>query len=442
MNFSKLGLEKSFEVSNFASIANGMSFCEYTSSMKRIMRNSCRFPVFFWFLLVGSFSLVSKCNGESDIPWDLNTLKKPPQFSPAPEFNTNNVKGIFYDGLLWKGKPTKVFAYIGIPSHKPGEKLPGIVLVHGGGGTAFHEWVTLWNQRGYAAIAMDTCGCVPDPNGKPKRYSSGGPPGWGGFDHVDEPITDQWTYHAVADIILAHSLLRSLNEVDSERIGITGISWGGYLVCIVASVDERFKFAVPVYGCGFLGDNSTWVDLFRKMGKERSEKWLSLWDPSQYLPRARMPFLWVTGSNDFAYPMDSLQKSYRLTKGERYLSIKIKMPHGHGGPGEKPEEIRVFADSILKNDIPLPVIYEQGKDWVKFRSKTKIVKAELNYTADGEKKWKEREWITVPAKIDESANMAKAEIPSNAVVYYFNIIDERGIVISSEHIEVQKKEVQ
>ena len=80
-----------------------------------------------------------------------------------------------------------------------------MVLVHGGGGTAFAEWVRIWNKRGYAAIAMDTCGALPDraPEGKPwspekKRPEFGGPEGWGGFDQIDEPEIDQWTYHAVS----------------------------------------------------------------------------------------------------------------------------------------------------------------------------------------------------------------------------------------------------
>jgi hypothetical protein len=39
---------------------------------------------------------------------------------------------------------------------EPGRKVPGIVLLHGGGGTAFESWVKLWVDRGYAAIAIDT----------------------------------------------------------------------------------------------------------------------------------------------------------------------------------------------------------------------------------------------------------------------------------------------
>ena len=69
------------------------------------------------------------------------------------------------------------------------------------------------SSRGYAAIAMDTCGCVPKGSyGKWQRHDAGGPPGWGDFEHADEPIEDQWPYHAVADVILAHSLLRAMPE--------------------------------------------------------------------------------------------------------------------------------------------------------------------------------------------------------------------------------------
>jgi len=68
---------------------------------------------------------------------------------------------------------------------------------------------------------------------------------------------DQWTYHAVADVLLAHSLVRSFPEVDAECTGVTGISWGGYLTCIVAGLDTRFKCAAPLYGCGFLHENSS-----------------------------------------------------------------------------------------------------------------------------------------------------------------------------------------
>lgn len=32
-----------------------------------------------------------------------------------------------------------------------------------------------------------------------------------------------------------------------------------YMTCIAAGLDNRFKAAVPVYGCGFLHENSVWL---------------------------------------------------------------------------------------------------------------------------------------------------------------------------------------
>jgi len=370
--------------------------------------------------------------------FDLGALSKPPEVFPTADYAAEGVRAFFYEGAPYRGEPTRVFAYYGVPERSEGTKSPAIVLIHGGGGTAFDRWVRLWTSRGYAAIAMDLCGCVPDGKyGDWKRHAHGGPSGWdASFGQIEEPIEDQWTYHAVAAVLRGHSLIRSFAEVDPEQIGVTGISWGGYLTCIVAGVDERFRFSVPVYGCGYLGDNSHWLASFEKMGKEKSTRWLDLWDPSQYLTRAKSPILWVNGTNDFAYPMDSWQKSYRLPKGARRLCLRVRMPHGHGAAGENPEEIRVFADACLSRGVPLPTMTGQGTErgevWARFESKASVTKAELNFTRDTGK-WQDRKWESVPATIDAGAGKVSAALPEGATVYYFNLFDDRDCVVSSMH---------
>jgi dienelactone hydrolase len=373
----------------------------------------------------------------ADTPWNLDALSQPPAYTAAEGFIEPGVSAIYYDGPAYQGKPTKVFAWYGLPKLAAGEKVPAMVLVHGGGGTAFAEWVRLWTSRGYAAIAMDTCGGLPrGGNGKWEENPNGGPHGWGGFDKANDPVTDQWPYHAIADVILAHSLIRSFPEVDAERTGLTGISWGGYLTCIAAGVDPRFKFAAPVYGCGFLGDNSAWLDAFASLPKETATRWLSLWDPSVYLHNAALPMLWVTGTNDFAYPLDSLQKSYRLPTGPRTLAIRLRMPHGHGGAGENPEEIHAFANHLFKAAPPLAQIASQGRDgntaWATYDAATPIASAELLYTtATG--KWQDRPWEAIPAELDAEAGKARATLPEGCTVYYLNLIDAQGNTISAEH---------
>jgi len=356
----------------------------------------------------------------------------------TPELQEKNkdivVKAIYYEGIPYQGKPTRVFAFLGMPNVPEGTKVPGIVLVHGGGGSAFESWVRLWNARGYAAIAMDNCGCIPiGTYADWARIPDGGAPGWGGMDQLDQPVTDQWTYQAVSSVVLANSLLRSQPQVDVGRIGLTGISWGGYLTCIVSGLDSRFNFAVPVYGCGFLGESSAWLQNFDEMGEEKANRWLTLWDPSVYLPDAKMPIMWITGSNDFAFPMDSLQKSYRLPSGIRTLCI-TDMGHGHGGEGENPEEIHAFADTYCMNANPLAKIISQGSDgdiaWAEFISENKISSAVLNYTKDTGP-WPERKWESISATIENQK--VTARIPDEAKVYYFNLTDNRDLIVSTEH---------
>jgi dienelactone hydrolase len=391
------------------------------------------------------FLIIAPVSGQDSPPlgvaFDLERLSLVPRTFPAEDIPAAGVKAMFFEGLPYQGKPTKVFAYYGIPEAKEGAKVPGVVLIHGGGGTAFANWVKLWNDRGYAAIAMDLCGCVPvGTYGKWERHPEGGPPGWdASFDQIDGPLEDQWQMHAVSAVALANSLLRSFPEVDADRVGVTGISWGGYLTCLVVGVDTRFRAAVPVYGCGFLGDNSAWLPAFERIGKERAQKWLDQWDPTVYLRREnKIPMLWVNGTNDFAYPMDSWLRSVRLHQPSK-LCLRIRMPHGHGVAGENPEEIHAFMNSIFNGGKPLAEVVEglgEGSHkMVRFKSEVPIVKAELCFTRDTGR-WQERKWESTATELNAVAGTAHAELPEGATVWYFNLFDQRDCVISEPFHEL------
>lgn len=373
--------------------------------------------------------------------WDLAALSQPPKTYPAEPLRADGMKGVFFEGLPYQGRPTRVFAWIGLPATEPGKKVPGIVLVHGGGGTAYEAWVRLWTGRGFAAIVFDNCGAIPVHTADPKKWQhhdAGGPQGWGGWGQIDDPREDQWTYHAVADALLAHSLLRSLPEVDPDRIGVTGISWGGYLTSIIAGVDPRLKFAVPVYGCGFTNEHG-FAHSVTDLGPERGDRWMRWWDPSAYLPAAKVPMLWVNGTNDFAYTMNAWQKSYRLPQSAHTLCLRPRMPHGHGGAGENPKEIQVFAESMVNGGKPLAKITGQGRDgrnvWASFTSQQPVVKAELEYTKDTGP-WQKRLWEAIPAEIGADGKV-HATLPEGTKVYYLNLTDDRDCVVSTEHEEVE-----
>ena len=361
---------------------------------------------------------------------------RPPATYDAPGFDEPGVRSLFYDGPAWQGRPTRVFAWLGMPAQRGAGPVPGIVLVHGGGGSAFAHWVRLWNERGYAAIAMDTCGHTPDaPGHRRDHHPLGGPPGWGAYDRAFDPPTEQWGYHAVEAILRGHSLLRAQPGVDPKRIGMTGISWGGVLTAIAAGHDPRFRFAAPVYGCGFLQD-SPGLGLDAADPKQAA-RWSELWDPSRHLKAARMPFLWVNGTNDFAFTPPMWQASHRLPGGRKTLSLKLRMPHAHP-PGETPEEIRVFADSLCRGGEPLPRLsrLERRGTTLRARVNGKAAAAELLFTRHGEGAWPQRLWETLPARLSADARSVSAELPDGFVAAHLNVTDARGCVVSSEWVGV------
>ncbi|MCP4639288.1 MAG: prolyl oligopeptidase family serine peptidase [bacterium] len=383
--------------------------------------------------------------------WDLDMLTRAPATFPVPDetiqdmvkekgaspehFTTGDrVRPLFYEGLPWHGEPTRVFAWYGVPDHAEGERVPAMVLAHGGGGTAFDEWVRVWNRRGYAAIAMDLTGARP--GGKPgerPRHAQGGPPHLGDNRDVDEAPEEQWVYHAVADIVLAHSLLRSFPEVDPDRIGLTGISWGGFLSCITAAVDSRFAFAVPVYGCGLLKFSPAWQTTWQAMGADRAQRWYDLWDPINYVDDIAIPTLWVNGSNDSHFTMNIHGKCFESCGGDKTLSILVPMAHSHVH-GWKPESIYAYADACVKDGTPFIEIVEQGRDeaaaWARFQGERKPVGAKLVYTTDP-KDWVACEWPSVDAAIDKERGTISAPLPEGWRVYFFNLVDADGLTVSS-----------
>jgi len=359
-------------------------------------------------------------------PWNLTALSQPP--SAEWGMRTGLVQEVYFSGESFQGKPTRIFAYVARPAEGQGP-FPAMVLVHGGGGKAFHDWAEHWAKRGYVAIAMDTAGCGPK-----GRLSDGGPDQSDAtkFRNFTEAETrEMWTYHAVAAVVLAHSLLLSLPEVDPHRIGLTGISWGGYLTCIVAGIDDRFKVAVPVYGCGFLGDNSYWSDKsLAAMNPDARKLWLRVFDPSAYVGAVRYPILFLDGSNDFAYPLDSFKKTSQLVPERfRHTSIILNMKHGHIWTFG---EVDGFVDSVLRGGKPLLALQrlKVKADLATARlSSSEPCRVELIYTFDGGP-WQQRQWHT--AEVACRNRNLRADLPKQRpLAFYLCATDERGLRTST-----------
>ena len=82
-------------------------------------------------------------------PWNLDQLTTnvpEMQWEDAEAEAPQPVRPLTFAGEAFKGFPTSVFAWYASPAtldhSKADSKFPGIVLVHGGGDTAFRQWAS------------------------------------------------------------------------------------------------------------------------------------------------------------------------------------------------------------------------------------------------------------------------------------------------------------
>lgn len=375
--------------------------------------------------------------------WDVKGINNTPGYRVI---SSDSVMGVIYEGLPYKNHSQNVFAYYSTPGIISGDKskdknLPAVVLVHGGGGAAFRQWVALWARKGYAAIAMDWRGNGPDgkhiENGFEEVYNNTP------FYTIYPDLSEQWMFQAVADVILAHNLIRSFPEVDSNKTALTGISWGGVITCTVSGLDERFKVTVPVYGCGYFPTSTHVAQGINALNTTDIHIWLKQYDPSRYVDKARMPVLFVNGSNDGGFYLDSYARTYNLVKNKT-LSVQIGLSHGHSGHGSGMDikETFTFIDSYINGTKPLcsieiPAI-KNNKIEAVVNLSVPVVKVYLNYTTDTTGILMDRKWVTVEAALVKNKIVSSLP-PGNSTIWFLSAIDDRGLKTSGEVQFVEDK---
>ena len=361
-------------------------------------------------------------------PWNEH-----PELFTIPEVTWIDSVGpdysLLYASAPYKGNQAKVFAYYSVPANVSG-KVPAMVLVHGGGGKAFQNWAQQWAGYGYAAISMNL-------NGEDNDHHLIGCPRDDKHFNIEElKLTDSWFYQAVAAIVRSVSFLESRTEIDKERIGIMGISWGGYHTSAVVGIDKRLSAAMIVYGCGGLHENSVW----KREGETFNNAYKYQLDPANFLPHATLPILWLSNNTDHFFPLDSHQTSRKATQGKGYARIKDDYSHGYQAPWET-EEIRQFADAFLRNGDPWPEIISSGKKKNSIRTKTsqKLEKAWLVYTREPDWMYKSVRtdgkdvWMQKGALIDKTRKKVIGEIPEKAVAAYLHMKDDKGREFSTDY---------
>jgi hypothetical protein len=135
----------------------------------------------------------------------------------------------FIEELTLRSLPDReVHVWLAIPKEVPEGGLPGMLALHGHGGTGekivkgedLYWYGKAFAQRGYAVATLDI--------------------GQHELQHEDWSLMGERTWDALACL----DYLCGRPEVDATRVGTAGLSLGGETVMYVAALDKRIKMAV------------------------------------------------------------------------------------------------------------------------------------------------------------------------------------------------------
>ncbi|MFC4427819.1 S9 family peptidase [Deinococcus navajonensis] len=239
------------------------------------------------------------------------------------------------------------------PRHaRPGQTFPALVHVHGGPTAQFF--------RGFdphAQFLADRGHVVLCPN---IRGSTGYGVAW-----RDANLRD-WGGRDLEDVAAGAAYLRSLPEVDPERLGIFGGSFGGYMSYLAAvKKPELFKVSVPIVGISDLRqlheDNSRVMPqlgyYFRSMMGE-PEQDAELWRDRSAVTHAhalKAHMFMMHGANDPRCPINQARafrdalKAHGRQEGEHFEYVEFDDEgHGAGDIAGRTRSYRLMADYFAR----------------------------------------------------------------------------------------------
>jgi len=268
------------------------------------------------------------------------------QINPGDLVDAQNIRFKSFDGMVIPGiyyKPKGASAT---------NKVPAIVLVHGGpGGQAtrgYSAQVQHLVNHGYAVLDINN------------RGSSGYGKSFFAADdkkHGREPL---W------DCVEAKTWLASLGHIDIERIGIMGGSYGGYMTAAaLAFRPEAFKVGVNIFGV------TNWIRtlesippyweaqrlaLYAEIGDPVKDRdFLMATSPLFHAKEIRRPMIVIQGAND---PRVIKAESDDIVDAVKKNGVPVEYvvfaDEGHGFSKKKNtleayERILTFLDKHLKN---------------------------------------------------------------------------------------------
>ena len=368
--------------------------------------------------------------------WDIPTHEVKYQIVRKYQKANIKVEEVYYYSRPFLRNPVKIFGYFCYPISP--KKLPAILLSHGGGGTASLPRALHWAQRGYAVLAIDLPG-----KGENRWTSRSTGPDMivANLLRTQPDLSYNYLVHAVAAARNGITFLTQRKEVDANRIGMIGLSWGGVITLLTNGQDKRLKAAVNVFGAGFIPEGCTWNDLFVAKPAHDKELWNNYLDPKNFLASQHAPILFITGTNDHCYYLPTFQKSYLEVKVDKNIWLIPNLRHRFLASAQNPalawlDQKLKYGGTFPKINFSLPVLRENKVILpVKAIVHSQVKNVRLYYTSGSPQQWTKRVWKELKPYYNPSDQIFYFAFPSSLIspeiLFYINVEDNHGGVSSS-----------
>lgn len=265
-----------------------------------VVRQSAGTPAELWAGQIGKWRQVTRLNDGVKAAWG----------------ETRNVN--------WMNGKTRVQGWLTLPKDfTPDKKYPLVVSVHGG---PAHACMSRWDEGlAGAASALGYFVLCPNPRGsygQGEAFTQGNVKDFGGGDY--------------RDIIAGVDALAKQFPIDTNRVGIRGHSYGGYMTMWAET--QTTRFAAAVAGAGLsdwlsyygLNDIDEWMIPFFGASVYDDPAVYAKSDPMRFVKAVKTPTLILVGERDGEVPMEQSVEWWHALKAMNVPSELVVYPgEGH-----------------------------------------------------------------------------------------------------------------
>jgi cephalosporin-C deacetylase-like acetyl esterase len=200
---------------------------------------------------------------------------------------------------------------------------PGLLNVHGGGGSADQMFPQVfdWAKLGYVAFCQDQ----PAMGGSSMSY--------GPFNSRGRwDVLPDATYSSLFDGVVAGlnglRMIRSQPETDVNNVGVTGGSWGGYMTTMISGLaGDRIKASFSIYGCGYYDKGSYWKATIEALDPATRETWLDSLDAGRKASQIQSNFFLTSPSNDSTFWPSAMMATFNDITSPKKFAIAPNLNH-------------------------------------------------------------------------------------------------------------------